>query len=84
MAKYWVSMTDTFMSFWGKAEGKINKFVVECDNLAMAKQIESAARKRSEMKYVNICVNKPKYNAKRYYVSWRKADDLGEIWKGNL
>lgn len=84
MAKYWVTMTDTFMSGWGRAEGKTNKYVVECNSRKMAKQIYNAAKKRSEMKYVNICLNKPHYNPKTILTSWKKASELGELWTGGI
>lgn len=78
--KYYVTMTDKFMSGWGKAEGKINKYIVECDNIDQACIIERNAHKRSEMKYINICCRLPRYNSSRYYCSQVKFEDLGEIW----
>ena len=56
---FYVNMTDKFMSGWGKADGLINKYCVECDNYDQALQIEKAASDRSEMKYINICSIKP-------------------------
>lgn len=79
--KYWVTMTDRFFSGWGKAEGLINKFVVECDSYEQAEQIESAANRRSEMSRVSIRTTKPRYSATRYIVSMRHYNDLGAIWK---
>jgi hypothetical protein len=38
--KYWVSMTDKFMSGWGMAENKINKLVIECDSYDIAECVE--------------------------------------------
>ena len=29
--KYYVTMTDKFMSGWGEAAGKVNKLVIECE-----------------------------------------------------
>ena len=71
MTKYWVSMTDKFMSGWGKAEHKINKYVLECDSYEEAEIVAENARHRSEMKYINICSSKPRYNPNRYYPSYR-------------
>ena len=56
--KLYVCMTDKFMSGWGRAESKINKYVIKCDNWEQAEQIEAAAHKRPEMKYINININK--------------------------
>jgi hypothetical protein len=61
---FYVSMTDKFMSGWGLAEGKTNKLVIECDNYDQAKEIcDYAKSNRSEMKYINICCNRPRYGS---------------------
>lgn len=63
-------MTDTFMSGWGKAAGKINKLVIECDTLEEAEIVAENARNRTDQKHINICSKKPSYGS-RYYVSWK-------------
>ncbi|HJX79185.1 hypothetical protein [Glutamicibacter sp.] len=73
--KYYVSMTDKFMSGWGMAKDKVNKLVIECSNYDEALIVEQNARNRSEMKNVNICMNKPYYNQNQYYVSWHNKQD---------
>lgn len=79
--KWYVTMTDKFMSGWGMAKNKTNKFVVECDNFEKAEIIEKNAKKRSEMIYINITSQKPYYDKKRFIVTQRKFDELGTIWK---
>ena len=79
--KYYVTMTDKFMSGWGMAENKINKMIVVCDTMKQAQTIERNAKKRSEMKYINICFKKPNYNKERYLESIKYYNDLGVIWK---
>lgn len=78
---YWVTMTDSFMSGWGKSKGKTNKYVVKCNTYKQAKLIEKNAKRRPEMKYVNITSRKPNYNAKRFHVSNTSYKNLGNIWK---
>ena len=78
----YVTMTDKFMSGWGMAERKTNKFIVVCDSWKDAETIERNAKKRSEMKYINICMKKPRYG-KNVLESWRTFEQLGEIWKQN-
>lgn len=78
-AKYWVTMNDNFMSGWGHAKGKTNKLIIACQNMMQAKTIEGNAKSRNEMKYVNICVNKPQIKAHEY-PSWKHFEDMGEIW----
>ena len=81
--KYWVSMTDKFMSGWGMADHKTNKLVIECDNYDEAETVYNNALERSEMKYVNICMNKPRYNELGYYVSYHDKTDYDNWFKPN-
>lgn len=76
---FFVTMTDKFMSGWGMAAGKVNKMVVQCDTLAQAELIERNAKRRSEMRRVNICVNKPRYSS-HVVVSWKNFKDLSGPW----
>lgn len=81
--KYYVTMTDKFMSGWGMAKGKTNKMIVVCDTWQQAEQIERAAHNRSEMKYINIRTTKPRYGS-NVVESWKTWNDLGPVWKGSL
>ena len=78
--KLYVTMTDKFLSGWGNAVNKTNKFIIECDTWEQAETIERNAKKRSEMKYINICINKPKYKA-NVLESWKTFEQLGGMWK---
>ena len=78
-AKYWVTMNDKFMSGWGMAKGKTNKLIIACETFKQAEAIERNAKKRNEMKYVNICSNKPQIKS-HVYPSWKHFEDMGEIW----
>lgn len=78
---YWVTMTDKFMSGWGRAKDKTNKFVIACENYDDAYAIKQAADARSEMKYVNICWQKPYYNPKNYLTSSKTFEDMKGPWK---
>ena len=79
--KYYVTMTDSFMSGWGGSQGRTNKFVIGTNDYNEAKRIEKNAKNRSEMKYVNLVTTKPNYNSRNYKVSFRYASQLGDIWK---
>jgi hypothetical protein len=68
-------MTDKFMSGWGHAQGKTNKLIIECNTVDEAEQIERAARRRSEMKYVNIRTRRPRYGA-HVLESWKTYADM--------
>lgn len=80
MPKYYVSMTDKFMSGWGAAKNVTNKLVIICDSIEQAETVERNALKRSEMRYVNLCLNKPRYPESRYLTTWKSFSDLGTIW----
>jgi len=78
----YVTMTDTFMSGWGMAENRINKYVVVCDTDTQARTIAKNAGKRSEMKYISIRNTKPSYPESRYLTTWKQYEELGDIWTG--
>ena len=77
----YVGMTDTFMSGWGDAEGRTNRYVVECDTEIQAQQIEKAARARDEMKRIKRTCHQPKSTG-GMLVTLAQFNDLGEIWTG--
>jgi len=68
-------MTDKFFSGWGCAEGRTNKLVLECDSYEEAEIVAQNGRNRTEMKNVNICINKPRYNEHRYKISEHNKSD---------
>lgn len=78
MKKYYVTMTDKFMSGWGMAAGRTNKLIIECDTFAQAAEIERNAHKRPEMKYINIRSTKPRYP--HALESWKTYSDMGGPW----
>ena len=71
---YYVTATDSFMSGWGLAEGKINKVVIGCDNRSEVAEVKNALRGRSDMKYVNDTTNPSRYSSSRYLISWYHYD----------
>ena len=73
--KYYVTMTDKFMSGWGRAEGMKNKLVIGCDTYERANFIMLCALRRSEMKYVNLTSSKPKYG-RNAYVSYKDEKEI--------
>jgi hypothetical protein len=81
--KYYVTMTDKFMSGWGSAQGKINKLVLTCDSYTEANIVKQNAENRSDMKYINICTKKPCYNQDHYLVSWHDKNDYSTWYKSN-
>lgn len=76
----YVTMTDKFMSGWGMAAGKTNKFIVVCESWEQAEAVHRAAKHRPEMRHVSITDKKPRDRA-NVLLSWKKFDELGEIWK---
>lgn len=73
--KYYVVMTDKAMSGWGRAQGKINKLIFECDTHEQAQIVEKNARNRSEMKYINVTRNKPRYNSNYLVQEYKFTED---------
>ena len=73
-ASWYVSMTDRFMSGWGRAEGMTNRHVILCDDINDAYRIERLACRRDEMKRVTITRNKPRTRAGVLY-SWQHVSE---------
>jgi hypothetical protein len=72
--KCWVTMTDTFMSGWGPARGKINKLVIECGNIHEAEIVAQNASDRTDQKNIRIAFRKPYYPSRAYVVSWHDKE----------
>ncbi len=69
--KYYVTMTDSFLSNWGMSDKRINKLVFECDNMSEAFIVEQNAKNRTDQIYINIAAKKPYYSKERYYVQYK-------------
>lgn len=74
MKKYYVTMTDKFLSGWGLAKNKISKIVIECDTLEEAQIVKENALNRSDMINVRICTRKPKYDEQHYVVAYETKE----------
>jgi len=81
--KFYVTMSDKFLSGWGYADHKINKLVIECDTLSEAYVVYNNALKRSEMKYINIVSKKPYYNKDNYFTSYHSKADYSNWFNNN-
>jgi hypothetical protein len=77
---YYVTMTDRFLSGWGRADRKTNKLVIACSTYAEAIIVAENAERRGEMKYVNIRSTKPSYPASRYMTSFKDINDYA-AWR---
>lgn len=75
-----VTMRDNFMSGWGKATGKKNYYVVECDSMEQAEIIFRNAKKRSEMSNVKIITGTKRW-PKDVLVSLKHFSELSGPWK---
>jgi len=58
---YFVTMTDGFMSGWGKAKGLTNKLIFECETKEEQEIVYQNGRAQGGMSYVHKCRNKPSY-----------------------
>ncbi len=63
----------------GEARNKVNKLIIECETMKQAMLIERNAKKRSEMKYINIRSTKPYYGS-HILESWKTFSDMGGPW----
>jgi len=82
--KYYVTMTDSFMSGWGYAKNKINKLVFLCDSYEQAERVFNNAESRNEMKYINICIKYPYHlNNNKYYTQIKTIENSKNWYKKN-
>ena len=81
-APYYVTGTDTFMSYWGHSEGKANRVILPCDNHAEALRVAEYARSRSEMRRVNITSRKPRLDTRAN--TYSLFDRSAHAWYGTL
>lgn len=72
---FYVTMTDTFMSGWGMAKGKINKLIFECETYNEARIVAENAENRGDMKRINISRRKPYYNNVKYYAQVKTKEE---------
>lgn len=56
---YYVSMVDTFLSGWGRAEGKTSVVVVKCSTRSEAEECKELCDTRSDMRDIEISSVKP-------------------------
>lgn len=73
--KYFVTITDKFMSGWGHARGLRNKLVFECDSYDEALIVAENAENRTDQKNVNICSRRPWYSPKTCYVQFKTKEE---------
>ena len=76
--RYFVTMTDTMLSGWGRAENKTAKRIVLCKTFRDAQIIVNGlnnCKNRDGMRYINIAFKFPKYSKKRYTVSVDEFND---------
>jgi len=66
----YVTMTDKFMSGWGKAQGRTAKYVAVAKNYDEAQTVARNARARGDQKNVSIRSTKPKYDTRNVKVGW--------------
>ncbi len=78
---HYISAMDKFMSGWGAAENKSNRFCVECTEGWQIDVINAALEDRDEMKRIVFHgVKKPKTNKTILY-SHKTYEELGAVWK---
>ena len=59
---YYVTMTDKFLSGWGRAKNKIAKYIYLCNTYLEATIVKNNAELRGDQKNVNIRTTKPNYD----------------------
>ncbi len=81
MAQYYVTMTDDFMSNWGKSEGKKNKMIFICKDYNEAQTVAQNAKNRGDQKNINITTKKPYYNPETHYTQIKTREEYPKWYK---
>ena len=79
----YVTMTDSFMSGWGRAKGRTNKLVFICDNMEEAEIVEANAKARGDQKRVNIRSTTPYYDETRIYAQFKTKETYPTWYRPN-
>ena len=77
-------MVDTFMSGWGKAEGKQNILIFECENKAEAYTVARYASTRNDQRDIHVYREDqqlPEFNPKKFYVQHKTKSEY-PLWYG--
>ena len=72
---YYVVMTDTFMSGWGRADGKKNKLIFVCDTMDEAEIVKANAEARGDMIGIRIRTTAPHYDENTNFVQYKTKED---------
>lgn len=83
MAVY-VTMNKISRSGTKSTSGKTNRIIFQCDNLEEAKIVEQNAENNSQMSYVNVNLEKPRYSKQKYYIEWCNKKTNPEWYEHNF
>ncbi len=78
---FYVTMTDSFLSGWGGAEGKTCKYIYPCSNYREASIVADNAKGRGDQRYVNIRTSKPYYNSRTHLTKWASKENNASWYK---
>jgi hypothetical protein len=79
-APFYVTCTDTFLSGWGEARGKLNRLIFPCNDHDEAVAVATNARSRTDMKKVSVIESpfSPRFDDS---ILWQVMDrDLAARW----
>lgn len=74
-ADVYVWATDSFMSRWGKAKGKINILVFSCHNDEDVSNVIDTISSRNEMNYKDFGRKLPDFNLDKIYLQFKTEKD---------
>lgn len=79
---YYVSMTDNYLSGWGRSAGKTNKLVLECETHEEALIVKNNAEDREDMRTIKIHIKKPKFDPTNNFVQYKDKTEY-KTWYRN-
>ena len=73
-APFYVVSNDTFMSYWGKADNRINTVILPCESYTEALAVAEYAESRGDQKYIRINSHKPRLNNQTHLYSLMRRE----------
>jgi len=78
---YYVVSTDSFMSGWGRAEGKKNILICVCGDLHEARIVINTIKNRNEMSKPMLFTEPPEFNKELFYIQKVTKDKYPEWYR---
>lgn len=78
---FYVTLTDKFLSGWGKAEGKKNRLIIPTRSLREAELVKQEANTRNDFTNIEVKERIPNYDHRKNFVQVKTREDMPKLFK---